>query len=209
MTSYHHGNLRSTLIETATELAATKGPDGVVLREVARLAGVSHNAAYRHFADREELLAEVAAIGLQRLAAAMRRRLAGVRATEPAARAVARLRATGRAYVEFALDEPGLFRVAFSTAPAPCEGADPYAVLLAALDDLVALGLLDAARRDGAAVTCWSAVHGFAELHLTGPLHDTSKRERTQQLELLLDTLREGLVPEAGDSSGWSPDVHP
>ena len=209
MTSYHHGNLRSTLIETATELATTKGPDGVVLREVARLAGVSHNAAYRHFADREELLAEVAAIGLQRLAAAMRRRLAGVRATEPSARAVARLRATGRAYVEFALEEPGLFRVAFSTAPAPCEGADPYAVLLGALDDLVALGLLGATRRDGAAVTCLSAVHGFAELHLAGPLHDTSKRERTQQLELLLDTLRDGLVPEAGDSPGWSPEVHP
>ena len=208
MTTYHHGNLRSTLIETATELATTKGPDGVVLREVARLAGVSHNAAYRHFADREELLAEVAAIGLQRLAAAMQRRLSGVRATDPQARAIARLRATGRAYVEFALDEPGLFRVAFSTAPAPCEGADPYAVLLAALDDLVALGLLGASRRDGAAVTCWSAVHGFAELHLSGPLHETPKRERTAQLELLLDTLRDGLVPDTVSSDRSSPDVH-
>lgn len=194
MTTYHHGNLRAALIETATELARTKGPGGVVLREVARLAGVSHNAAYRHFADREELLAEVAAIGQQRLAAAMRRRLATVRVTEPAARATARLRETGRAYVLFAFAEPGLFRVAFSTAPAPCDDADPYAVLLAALDDLVAVGLLAADRRDAAAVTCWSAVHGFAELNLAGPLHDTPKRERTRQLDLLLDTLEGGLT---------------
>jgi len=194
VTTYHHGNLRAALIETATELASARGPDGVVLREVARLAGVSHNAAYRHFADREELLAEVAAIGQQRLAAAMRRRLAGVHVTDPAARATARLRETGRAYVLFALDQPGLFRAAFSTAPAPCEDADPYAVLLAALDDLVAVGLLEADHRDAAAVTCWSAVHGFAELHLAGPLQATPRRERTRQLEQLLDTLQGGLI---------------
>ena len=56
---YHHGNLRPVLVDTAVELARTTGPDGVVLREVARRAGVSHNAAYRHFADRAALLAEV------------------------------------------------------------------------------------------------------------------------------------------------------
>ncbi|MEO7070646.1 MAG: TetR/AcrR family transcriptional regulator [Nostocoides sp.] len=200
MTSYHHANLRPALIETATELARAKGPDGVVLREVARLANVSHNAAYRHFADREELLAEVAAVGQQRLAAAMRRRFAGVRVKEPAARATARLRETGRAYVLFALAEPGLFRVAFSTTPAPCADPDPYAVLLAALDDLVALGLLAAGRRDAAAVTCWSAVHGFAELNIAGPLHETPKRERARQLDLLLDTLQGGLF----STPGWN-----
>src|SRR5262245_66272447 len=57
---YHHGNLRPVLVDTAVELARSTGPDGVVLREVARRAGVSHNAAYRHFEDRAALLAEVA-----------------------------------------------------------------------------------------------------------------------------------------------------
>jgi AcrR family transcriptional regulator len=172
---HHHGNLRSALIETATELASTKGPDGVVLREVARLAGVSHNAAYRHFADREGLLAEVAAIGQQRLAEAMRKRLAAVRATDPAARATARHGETGRAHVQFALDQPGLFRVAFSTAPAESEEADAYAVLLAALDDLIALGLLAAGSRDAAAVTCRSAVHG-ATARASAVIADTAER---------------------------------
>ena len=67
MSSYHHGNLRESLIEAGIELARSQGPDGVVLREVARRAGVSHNAAYRHFADREALLAEIARHGMREL----------------------------------------------------------------------------------------------------------------------------------------------
>ena len=58
---YHHGNLRETLIDAGTELARTGGPTAVVLRAVSREANVSHNAAYRHFADHEDLLAAVSA----------------------------------------------------------------------------------------------------------------------------------------------------
>src|SRR3954468_3129329 len=114
VSSYHHGNLRPALVEAAAELARVSGPDGVVLREVARQTGVSHNAAYRHFADRDELLAEVAALGMAQLEQAMRDRLAAVRTRDPVQRARRRLRATGRAYVEFALAEPGMFEVAFA-----------------------------------------------------------------------------------------------
>ena len=77
MGTYHHGNLRPALVEAAVALAQARGPEGVVLREVARQTGVSHNAAYRHFADREELLAEVADAAMRQLAGAMTSELAG------------------------------------------------------------------------------------------------------------------------------------
>src|ERR1700750_2969719 len=91
---YHHGNLRPVLVDTAVELARTTGPDGVVLREVARRAGVSHNAAYRHFEDRDALLAEVADRAMAELEAAMRRRIDRVTLADPTDRALERLRET-------------------------------------------------------------------------------------------------------------------
>ena len=194
MTTYHHGNLRAALVDAAAELARTSGPDGVVLREVARRTGVSHNAAYRHFADRDALLAEVAALGMEKLEQTMRQRLAEVSEHEPQARAAARLRATGRAYVEFALAEPGYFEVAFAVPMGtPPDDEGPYAVLVSALDDLVEVGVLPAERRAASALTCWSAVHGFAMLHLRGPLRILSPPEREATLEQLLDTLHAGL----------------
>src|SRR3954466_6600193 len=114
MSTYHHGNLRPALVEAAVRLAQSRGPDGVVLREVARQTGVSHNAAYRHFADRDELLAEVGQEAMRQLAGAMTAELETVEEPQPLSRALARLRATGRAYVHFALNEPGLFEVAFA-----------------------------------------------------------------------------------------------
>ena len=77
---YHHGNLRPVLVDTAVELARSTGPEGVVLREVARRAGVSHNAAYRHFEDRAALLAEVADRAMAQLEDAMQARADAVRA---------------------------------------------------------------------------------------------------------------------------------
>jgi AcrR family transcriptional regulator len=197
MSTYHHGNLRPALVEAAVTLAQARGPEGVVLREVARQTGVSHNAAYRHFADREELLSEVARVGMQELASAMTAEMANVLEQEPAARAVARLRATGRAYVHFALAQPGLFDVAFAAhvgtpeTEAPAE-ADPYALLGLVLDELVEAGATTPERREGAEALCWSAVHGFAVLHLHGPLRDVPPEEREESLEQLLDQIQRG-----------------
>ncbi len=122
---------------------------------------------------------------------------------------MARLRATGRAYVHFALAQPGLFEVAFAAHSGPAEeqvstvvlentveddpSGDPYALLGLALDDLVAAGVITAQRREGAEAMCWSAVHGFAVLHLHGPLRDVPPAERELSLEQLLDQIERGL----------------
>src|SRR3954470_13100066 len=126
---YHHGNLRAALIDTAVDQARTGGADAVVLRGAARArrrparrTGVSHNAAYRHFADRDDLLAEVSERGMAELERRMRDRLADLPDDDHGALASARLRAVGREYVPFALAEPGLFATAFACAR-PKDGA--------------------------------------------------------------------------------------
>src|ERR1700753_153704 len=113
---YHHGNLRTALVDTGVELARTGGASAVVLRAVSRQAGVSHNAAYRHFADQEDLLAAVGEQCMLRLGELMIERTKAVRAKGAIPRAWARMEAIGRAYIEFARTEPGWFRTAFAGA---------------------------------------------------------------------------------------------
>ena len=193
---YHHGALHSALVEASIALAREGGPDRVILREAARAAGVSHSAAYRHFADREALLAEVSRHARSELAAEMRRRVA--RAKGPRHR----LRAVGTAYIDFALTEPGLFRAAFTSHPAtspvadqnradagsPSDSADPFDILGEVLDQCQAAGLMDPHRRPGAEIAAWSAVHGLAGLLVDGPLPRTAagiEFARRQVLELI------------------------
>ncbi|GAB2509396.1 TetR/AcrR family transcriptional regulator [Nocardia heshunensis] len=173
MSPYHHGALRAALIEAGVALADAGGPDCVVLREVARTAGVSHSAAYRHFADRDALLAEVSRHARAELAAGMRHRLA--RIDDPRGR----LHAVGTAYIDFALTRTGLFRTAFgnrsaTTPDAPDDPADdPHRILGQVLDEALAAGLMDPDLRPGADTAAWSAVHGLAALLLDGSLPTT------------------------------------
>ena len=197
MSSYHHGNLREALVENAVALGREKGPEGIVLREVARRAGVSHNAAYRHFSDRDELIREVARVALGELSDAMRAKVARVRAKDPQERARRKLRATGQAYVEYALAEPGLFRVGFNAADLG-ELSGPYDLLGAALDECLESGLMPPQKRDGAELACWAGVHGFSMLYSTGPLKDTPAKDREADLARLLDRIDDGLRGTSG-----------
>jgi AcrR family transcriptional regulator len=193
---YHHGALRSALVEASIALAREGGPDRVILREAARAAGVSHSAAYRHFADREALLAEVSRFARSELGAEMRRR---VNRTKDPRR---RLQAVGTAYIDFAITEPGLFRTAFTSHPATSavgdqdradvgssgDSSDPFEILGQVLDQCQAAGLLDPRRRPGAEIAAWSAVHGLAGLLLDGPLPTSAaaiKYSRGQVLDLV------------------------
>lgn len=190
-TGYHHGDLRTALIDAGLHLTQSGGPDALTIREATRRVGVSPNAAYRHFVDREALLSAVATEIQHRMAARMARRHA-TDGTE-------RLRAVGMGYIKFALDEPGWFTVAFFSADPVALSeetatAPPYLALVDVLDEMVRDGTLSPDRRAGAEWPCWSAVHGFAELALRGPLRHASRREVEALAARTVDDIIAGLI---------------
>jgi AcrR family transcriptional regulator len=154
MTTYHHGNLRSALVRAAGKMLEKEGPAGISLREAARRAGVSHAAPYRHFEDRDALLAELAAEGFEQLREAMRGQ-AG--------------RDLGEAYVRFALEHPQRFRLMFGGALPMRKQAHLRTAAATTYDALVA-AFRDMPHPDLAAAAAWSLVHGLAHLRLDGHL---------------------------------------
>jgi AcrR family transcriptional regulator len=202
--TYRHGDLRRALLDAGIALARDGGPDAVVLREATRRAGVVPNAAYRHFASRDELLQAVREAALAALALAMVAELRRLPAPGDAvAFARANLRAIGTAYVGFAQKQPGLFRTAFAGAaihaPPASRAVDepaspgPFQLLGAALDLLVRAGALPPARRPGAEYLAWSAVHGLSMLVIDGPLRRLTRGERDVVTRALLDMVEKGL----------------
>ena len=198
------GAVREGLVAAGLELARTGGPDAVVLREATRIVGVVPNAAYRHFADRDELLAEVCAAAMQELADRMAAGVARVRGRygDPAA-AGRRLRAVGVAYLDFARAEPGLFATAFALPQrheyAAADGgapADrtPLDHLRAALDEMVDAGALDRGRRAGIEYPIWSLVHGLAVLVGQGPLREAPDAVRRRVVQRAFAFVEEGLA---------------
>lgn len=189
-TTYHHGDLPNALTDAATEMAREGGPDAVVLRAVARATGVSAAAAYRHFADHGELLHAVRQRALAALADAMRASLeSGEQLADPAAESIRRVRALGRAYINFAMTDPGLFRTAFCRPDRPLPDVrtrlaeqGPFAIVSGVLDELVENGVLDPGRRPGAEIAAWATVHGLATLLLDGPLAMLSEEERASAI---------------------------
>jgi AcrR family transcriptional regulator len=154
---FHHGDLRHALVEATTELIERDGPASVSLREAARVAGVSHNAPYRHFPTREALLAAVAAHGFRQLQTTFEE--------ASAATPENRMLALGQGYVRFAVAHPGLFRLMFGS------GLDrqSHPELEQAAQE--AFGVLQRATLDrgspsprDAALGAWALVHGLSHL---------------------------------------------
>jgi AcrR family transcriptional regulator len=177
--AFHHGDLEWALLEAASQLLEKEGPLGVGLRAAARLAGVSHNAPYRHFKNRESMLAALAARGLRDLGERM---VAAARERRDPREA---LFAIAETYVSLAAERPSLFRLMFgpevadkSRYPAVREaGLGAYQVLV----DTIAAGQREGVVRAGEpkeiALGHWSAVHGVASLLVDGVLADRA-RER-------------------------------
>jgi AcrR family transcriptional regulator len=202
--TFRHGDLRKALLEAGIALAREGGPNAIVLREATRRAGVSPNAAYRHFSSHSDLLQAVRAAALSALARAIEAEIEGLRRSKlPADSARATLRAVGTGYLKFALAEPGLFRTAFSVpdrvendadaAKAGKRGLNPFQLLSAALDQMVETGALPRQRRLGAEYLAWSAVHGLAFLIIEGPLSRASQKQVHAVSDRLLHMVEKGL----------------
>jgi AcrR family transcriptional regulator len=164
---YHHGDLRAACLRAAMELLEEDGATALSLRAVARRAGVSPGAPYRHYADREALISAVAAVGYHELATHLA-------AAHPAPSTPDDLAAVAVAYVDFALARPALFRVMFSE-PCDQDSVERVAATTAISAYVAAIVRQSFPRADVEALSTaiWALVHGLAFLHLDGKF-DTS-----------------------------------
>jgi AcrR family transcriptional regulator len=201
--TFRHGDLRNALVTAGLEMARTGGPNAVILREATRQAGVSPNAAYRHFSGQAELLDAVRSACLSRVAAAIEGEMKKCRpGRDPRVFARKSLRAVGMGYLGFAMREPGMFRTAFSVPPpvhshdpanTASMGLNPFQLLSLALDRMLETGLLGKKDRPGSEYLAWSTVHGLALLALEGPLHKMPQEMVLALGERLVTMVERGL----------------
>ncbi|MFD7408657.1 TetR/AcrR family transcriptional regulator [Streptomyces sp. NPDC059866] len=182
--TYHHGDLRAACLRAARELLEEDGSAGLSLRAVARRAGVSPTAPYRHYADRDSLVSAVAAQGYRELA----EHLAAV---NPAPSTPDDLAAVAVVYVQFALDHPALFRAMFAE---PCDPTSAERVAATAVITEYVKGIVRDAfpgvDSSGAlATTVWALVHGLAFLHLDGKLDSSTPEVVADQVRASVSAL--------------------
>lgn len=196
---YHHGDLRRAVIETAQDMLREEKDWQFTLREVARRAGVSHAAPYKHFHDKSALLAELAKLGFVELAATLN-------GATPKNTASLRDEVVpiAQAYIAFAMQNPALYRLMFSAEEGRSTGLHLSDSALSVFEVTVELlrrgqaaGLIRNRPIQGQAATCWALLHGIAMLAIDGLL--VPDKVGPNPLQAALDTLIEGLAVEQGD----------
>ncbi len=190
---YHHGDLKRVVIETAQDMLREDKGWQFTLREVARRAGVSHAAPYKHFPDKSALLAELATLGFNEL----REEISGA-IERPLRSARAEFMAAAKAYIHFGTANPSLYRLMFSadvdkTAfPKLNEaGASAFAVLLGVLERGQSSGAFKKQPVRGQAAAAWALVHGFTMLAIEG--HLLAEQVGAKPIDAVLTSLLEGL----------------
>jgi AcrR family transcriptional regulator len=181
--TYHHGDLHAALVRAAMELLEESGETELSLRAVARRAGVSAAAPYRHYADREALVSAVAAVGYRELA----ERLA---AAHPSPSTPEQLANVAIAYVQFALERPALFRIMFGE---PCDRDNDQRVAATAAVSQYVHAIVERtfpqADPDAMATAVWALVHGLAFLHLDGKLDAPTPAVVADRVTAAIDAL--------------------
>jgi AcrR family transcriptional regulator len=179
--AYHHGDLEAALLRAAGNLLEKEGVEALRLRAVARRAGVSHSAPYRHFEGREALCAALAVEGFERLGAAQRK-----------ADAAGGLRAMGEAYVRFALRHPQRFRLMFGGQVAVSRHAllrDVATKAFAALSGALSARMPEPQGARDASIAAWALVHGLAQLLLGKRIAQEAQQGR-DDAQFVKDVLR-------------------
>jgi AcrR family transcriptional regulator len=192
--AYHHGNLRQALVAAALKEVARSGPEAFSLREVARRAGVSPTAVYRHFADKDALLAAVAAECAERIGAVMQAALA-----EAPDDPLERFRASGIAYVQFAVAHPEHFRAMAMPGIAECAPDLPQfksdVAERASIQRAQAEGTIAKIPIDALMLAASSLVHGLAQKIVEGKLGDVDAARGKQLAIEITAVLGAGLAP--------------
>jgi AcrR family transcriptional regulator len=202
---YHHGDLHRALIDAALDMVSEEGAWNFSLREVARRAGVSHAAAYNHFSDKASLLAEVATRGFEAL------RITTDAAAKRSRRSPSRqLVAVGRAYVEFGMKHPALYRLMFGPERVNKErhptlaqaGHAAFSVLTETLRRGSDAHQLRRGSVHDEAIAAWSMVHGLTMLFIDDwlPAMGARSSEAARYAQQVTEALIEGLRSDSHEA---------
>ncbi len=194
--SYHHGDLRHGIIEEAKIWIETKDISSLSLRGIARRLGVSHNAPYRHFADKESLLAAIAEMGFIKLRQWLQQVVEENTLTPEAG-----IKALGVKYIEYAVSHPAYYRVMYSAYLSDSQkysslekaAEESFTILIETIAQGQKVGVIRLGDARELAYVCWSLVHGVSMLYLDRQLRSSQMESVEKLAKLATAMMLEGL----------------